>query len=82
MCKVNFVMHLHFLVLFLFMIFKKIFIDFSFGQAGSSLLCGLSLVAELGPLFLAVVQAAHCSGFSCGAQGLGAGASVAAAPGL
>ena len=53
---------------FLSSLFKKIFI---FGYAQSSLLLGLFITcSEQGPLSGFIVQASHCGGFSCGAQGL------------
>ena len=45
--------------------------------------CGLSLVAASGTTLHCCVRASHCGGFSCcGAQALGARASVVAAHGL
>ena len=51
-----------------------------FGCLGSSLLCGLSLVAASGVYSSLRAQASHCGGFSCcGARALGTWASVVVA---
>ena len=55
------------------------FFEFIFGSDGSLLLHGVcSSCSEQGLLFCCGVQASHCGGFSCGAQALGAWASVLA----
>ena len=57
--------------------FFKNLIDLFFGCAGSSLShAGFSSYDELGLLFIVVLGASHCGGFSCGARALGTQASL------
>ena len=74
------------LIKFFFFFFKKLiyFIYFIFGCVGSSLLCmGFLQLRRAGATLCFGVRVSHCGGFSCcGAQALGAWASVFVACGL
>ena len=66
----------------LFFFNKFIFYLFIFGCIGSSLLHGLSLVAEWGLLFVVVCRLLVAVASRCGTRALGVWASVVVARGL